>query len=399
MGALFKFCVLGGESQTVTGYIRAPSRKAAHKTFSQHHPHILSLRRCWTVPWSRRRERLELMLFVNATSNLTASGLLFVESVEILSTQWRGVGRDKILTLHRSLQNGLDLTTAFVVAWPLDKPSQAMLKMGHETGDLSAALGHIHAHLSFKEKSRTQINKALRYPLLLLVMVLVCGGLLCHLLLPTLLGSFKENNRPLPLATQALVSIWEITLKHGKGGVLTVGGLGILTAGAAHVFPPCRLVIEQLVIRCPGFGPLAVALAWGSFFRIWHLLVSRGISLVQGLTDASESLLWICLGQVTQRAHQKIMAGSSLTEAFQSGHGLDSFVGPLLLVGEKTGQLSPVLEQISVLYQQKAQAHQERLLPMLEPLCLLMLGSLLLLVICGTLLPLYDQFMPQDLAP
>jgi type II secretory pathway component PulF len=339
------------------------------------------------------------MLFVNATSNLTASGLLFVESVEILSTQWRGVGRDKILTLHRSLQNGLDLTTAFVVAWPLDKPSQAMLKMGHETGDLSAALGHIHAHLSFKEKSRTQINKALRYPLLLLVMVLVCGGLLCHLLLPTLLGSFKENNRPLPLATQALVSIWEITLKHGKGGVLTVGGLGILTAGAAHVFPPCRLVIEQLVIRCPGFGPLAVALAWGSFFRIWHLLVSRGISLVQGLTDASESLLWICLGQVTQRAHQKIMAGSSLTEAFQSGHGLDSFVGPLLLVGEKTGQLSPVLEQISVLYQQKAQAHQERLLPMLEPLCLLMLGSLLLLVICGTLLPLYDQFMPQDLAP
>jgi type II secretory pathway component PulF len=76
---------------------------------------------------------------------------------------------------------------------------------------------------------------------------------------------------------------------------------------------------------------------------------------------------------------------------------LGAFVSPLLSVAESTGNLGPLLQQISTIYEKMSTTQQERLIPLIEPVCLLVLGALLVFVVWGTLVPLYDHVLTQPL--
>jgi type II secretory pathway component PulF len=143
----FAFSALNAQGRLVTGYVRAENRRQARKLLRVQHPDLLAVRRCWVWPWQTQKMRQEVLLFLSALTSLTSAGLRVVDSLDILSAQWQGTGRQKIQTIRRALENGLGVDEAFALAWPFDRACHGLLQAGQETGDLHNALSQIHIHL------------------------------------------------------------------------------------------------------------------------------------------------------------------------------------------------------------------------------------------------------------
>jgi len=393
----FVFSALNAQGRLVTGYVRAANRRQARKLLLVEHPDLLAVRRCWVWPWKTQKMRRELILFLNALTSLTAAGLRVVDSLDILSTQWEGTGRQKIQTIRRALENGLRVEEAFALAWPFDRACHALLHAAQETGDLHTALSQIHTHLSGRETVRAHFHRAVRYPLLVAGVMVGCCVVLCKVFLPPLVHALQESSTHLPLSTQVLVFCSWMVETHGEASGMGVAGAWVGGIMGWRFWPGFRLCCEKIFLRTPGFGPLALAFAWGEFFSLWHSLTCRGIPILHGLEVSGKSLPWRCLAHVVTIAQCKVREGRSLTEGFRGGMGLGAFVSPLLSVAESTGNLGPLLKQISIIYEKMSTTQQERLIPLIEPLCLIVLGGMLLFVVWGTLVPLYDHVLTQPL--
>ncbi|WP_404425225.1 type II secretion system F family protein [Nibricoccus sp. IMCC34717] len=302
--------------------------------------------------------RAQRLPFLQAVSDLTASGLSAGESVRLLAHRIQEPTlRHLCRGLWDRLSEGATLSRA-MGEYPevFDGSTLNLIQAGEATGSLREVLGRLIAHLTEQQELRRQVLSALAYPLFVLLMA---GGVILFFLfflLPRLQTLLSALGGKLPLSTQILVSVSDFLIHYG----VFVGAAAALGAASAWRWSQTevgRRTVDAWLLRLPLVGPFLVSRTVLTFAQTLSVLLENGITAADSLRMTERQLANTIHREAFNEAIGRVLEGDSISNSLQRMHCFPALMLDQLAIGENTGNLVPSLKVIAATYQ-KALSHQ-----------------------------------------
>lgn len=335
------------------------------------------------------RTRFELLLFAQELLALLDAGLALVEALDTLAEKELQAARRAVVErLAHDLRDGLRLSDA-LRRQPGVFPAlfTGLVASAEGTSDLPRALGRYIDYETRMDAARHRVISAAVYPVILLVVAGAVSLFLLGYVVPRFAQVYASSGRSLPWASQLLM-IWGQFAGAHAGGLWA--GLGL--ALAAALWGARRLHHEgpwKLLRALPGAGRHIDALAFARLCLTLGMLLEGGMP-VTGALDLCSEAVDDDLRPRLRAARQEVAAGQPLSEALRR-QGLDTPVSQRLLrVGERSGQLGPMLARAAAFHDEETARWIERFARAFEPALMSAIGLAIGLIVILLYMPVFE---------
>lgn len=220
--------------------------------------------------------------------------------------------------------------------------------------------------------------------------MVVIGVVLAIFVLPKLTATFKEFDTKLPLITRIVIVISDFMAGHA---ILVIVGL-IAFVVAVIMFmrtPAGKRALAGFLLNMPLVNPIVKKINMARFARILSSLMKSGIAVVQGLEVTSDAMENVYYREVIAATAENVKLGKPLTEALSEHSKLFPFlVTQMLAIGEETGNLEDILEQMAIHYEAEIDDTMKNLSSIIEPLLLLVIGVVVGFLALALIMPIYN---------
>jgi MSHA biogenesis protein MshG len=200
---------------------------------------------------------------------------------------------------------------------------------------------------------------------------------------------FKNFGADLPLATRLLVASSEFTLNYGWAvGVAGVAGFFALRRWIA--LPAGRQAWDHLKLRAPLAGPIVQKATLSRFARSFSLALKSGVPIEQALSVVAQTVDNAYITRKVEAMREAVERGDTILRAAVASGVFTPVVLQMIAVGEETGAIDELMEEIAELYTNEVQYELKTLSQQIEPILIIFLGALVLLLALGVFLPLWD---------
>lgn len=321
---------------------------------------------------------------------LYENGLGLSESLKLLEQSAADPVFQSILReIERSIQKGRALS-ASLQGYPryFDTLYLAMIHVGEQSGRLSEVLQALESDLLIHQMLRSKLREALSYPCLMVGVM--CGLLLflCLFVIPQFEHVLARMNTPLPFATRLLFQSID-WMKH-KGGWLVLLGLSMGVGLKRRWLKMWKEVKRQpLVLRIPYVGPLYQAILLLFFFRALMLSLASGWSMQEALRLLTPLFVETPFSKLTGCLQTALQQGRALSIVFHQAEVFPPICIAFMRVAEMTGRLDEQCQRLARHFEEQVRRQLTQLSVLLEPLILLLMGSL----VGGVVLLVYQPLL------
>lgn len=334
----------------------------------------------------------ELAYNCRQLSAMMSSGLTLVRSLDILyREQTNDACRNIWQDIYENVQKGESFSSSLMMQQGAFPPFLiSMVAAGESSGSLDVIMKRMEAHYAKENKLNNTIKSAMIYPIILLVLTVVIVIAMFTFIMPIFVDLF-ESPEDMPALTRALNAFsdflrqkWYICL-----AVVVAVVFGIIYALKV---PSIRLKFDKFLVTNPLFGNLIVKIYTGRFGRTLSSLYSAGLPMVECLQRSSAILGNSYIDDKFVTVVEEVKQGETLSSSIQRTEIFESMFCSIIYVGEEAGALDDILEKTADYYDEEADSAVARLVSMLEPLMIIILGIGVGLVIAGVLPALYGSF-------
>jgi type II secretory pathway component PulF len=264
-----------------------------------------------------------------------------------------------------------------------------IIKAGETSGRLDLSLEQISEYLYREQNLRTRIGVALAYPSLLLLVGLASIFVLINFVIPKLRPIFEGLGNELPMITKVVLGVsafskkswWLVGIVAGIVGVV----LYLRTGGAIF-----NRWFKKIKVHLPVVKRLVKNQELANFSRALSLLLKSGVPALKSLEVATPSIEEQQLREQLKKVCQQVAQGQTISHSLETLTGLPSFFTKMIAVGEESGRLAEVLDEISHSYTQQLEADIALTTSLLEPVLILALGLVLGTIVIAILLPTFQ---------
>ncbi|MBT9611268.1 type II secretion system F family protein [Aquabacterium sp.] len=337
-------------------------------------------------------ERADVMLFSRQIHTLLKAGVPILRALAGLQeTTTNPAMKAIILDLRRSLESGVDLATS-VATHPkiFDSFYVAMIKVGEASGQIDQVFMRLYKHLDFEQFMKQQVKSALRYPSFVIMAMVGAVTVINVMVVPAFEGVFKSLGANLPVPTKILIASSNLTLNYGwwlLGGA--VGAVFLFKQWIASV--EGRMVWDRLLINMPLIGPIVTQAALSRFARAFSLSLRSGVPLERALTSVAQTADNKYISARIDGMREAITRGDSLTRAAVATGVFTPMVLQMLAIGEETGMLDELLDEIGEVYSSEVEYSLKTLSQQIEPILVIFLGAIVLLLALGVFMPMWEM--------
>ncbi len=238
------------------------------------------------------------------------------------------------------------------------------------------------------QEVRRQFTNALAYPLVLVVIGLAMTVFMLVEILPSVVEMLDNSGVAPPRSTQILMAISEFLLQYWLG--LLAGGLGLSgVVSQALSTPQGRQRFDRWRLDIPWVGSLYRQYIAVQCLRTWWASMDSGLSIIESISTCrgvvDNTLMEAMLDDVVNEIH----AGSSLAKALSRHDIFPAQAVSMLATGEETSNIPLVLRRLVEHYDQQLQHNLQRFSALIEPILLLIMGSMVLSIVASLLLPIF----------
>ncbi len=333
----------------------------------------------------------DLMMFSRQLHTLLRAGVPILRALAGL--QESAVNqrfKQMLANVRQSLESGIELSICFAQQGGVfDNFYVSMVRVGEMTGRLDDVFMRLFKHLEFEQFMRQQVKSALRYPGFVLLAMAAAVGVINTLVVPAFADVFKSFGADLPLATRILVASSRFTLDYGwlvlGGGV--AGGLALRRWIA---LPAGRLAWDRLLLRLPLAGRIVQKATLSRFARSLSLALKSGVPIEQALSVVAQTVDNAWISHKVDGMRAAVERGETILRAAVASGVFTPVVLQMIAVGEETGAVDELMEEIAELYNNDVQYELKTLSQQIEPILIVFLGVLVLVLALGVFLPLWD---------
>ena len=259
-----------------------------------------------------------------------------------------------------------------------------LLRAGESGGALEIVLERLAEHLDRNYETRSTIQSALIYPLVLVFVAFVSVFILLGYVVPQFTEMFESAGQALPLSTRITITVGNFLQSWGWLLVvaLVLGGL-FLKRQLAQDATAYRW--HNMALSLPLAGTIILKNEVSRFARTLATLLQNGIPILKALGIVKDTMSNRVLADGLDEVVSRMTEGQSLAEPLASKTRFPAFAVQMIRVGEESGDLPGILMQVAETYDRDTQVTIKRSLALLEPILILGLGALIAGVIISIL--------------
>lgn len=260
-----------------------------------------------------------------------------------------------------------------------------LVKAGEAAGALDLILQRLADYLEHAEAVRESVKSALIYPAILVTVAALSVVVLLTFVLPEFTELFEDMGATLPLATQLVIGLGDITAKYGWLGLAGVVA-GVVALRRAFADPEKRYRFDAWLLKAPLISALIRKMQVARFTKTLGTLLGNGIHLVTALGIVKDTLTNRVLAKGMDRVIESLKHGGGLAAPLAASGVFPADAVHMLRVGEETGELDKMLLKIAEVYDKEVERAIQRLLAFLEPVLILGMALVVLAIIVPLLL-------------
>jgi general secretion pathway protein F len=340
----------------------------------------------WRIASSRITPR-ELSLFTHSLARLMQAGLPLAEAVRLAAAVPGGAMTGLAEELCAEIRTGASLSVAMERCDTSQPPVfnmvfRAMTQAAETSGALPESLRRLAEYTGRAAQLSQSVRSALIYPALLLGAAFVSLLVLIVVVIPRFEALFAGMEQDIPLVTRLII---------GGAGLLRSYGWLLLAAGLAGFFywrrqrrnPDFRLAQDAYLLRLPQIGPIMEKIILERVARSLSELLNNGVSLPEALRLSSAIAENHLYKTALRRAADRVREGESLHDALAETGAFPELMLQLVRVGQESSGLAAMLAHLTDIYALDAEAAARRLITLLEPALVILIGVVMAVIILG----------------
>jgi len=340
----------------------------------------------------QRITQQDLAEMTSQLSTLLAASVPMIESLSAVIDQCDKEKLKVVLTdLREKVNQGIALADA-MQAHPkvFSNLYVNMVRAGEASGSLEIVFQRLADYTEKQVRMKSQITSAMIYPVLMtLVGGLIVVGLFVFVI-PKIRRILESMGKTLPAITKLVLGLSDFFLAYWW--VLLV--LFIVAVWRFRVWkstPEGRYKYHALLLKMPVFGPIVRQVAVARFCRTLSTLLDSGVPILTAIGIVEKVVDNEVLAKTIREAANNISEGESIAEPLRQSGEFPALVTHMIAIGERTGELEPMLARVADSYDQQLENTLQGLTSLLEPLLILFMGGVVAMIAVAILLPMLDM--------
>ena len=336
----------------------------------------------------------EKMEFTSTLQILAQSGIPMIESLMFIEND---AAKLKIRLVAKELRRQImaGATFADTIAKYPNQFGQiyiGLCKAGEDSGELEKTLGRLLELLTKQANIRGKVIGTLMYPMFVIVLAVIIVLVMLMFVFPVFKDMFDGMGKELPWITQTLM---DIGLFLKKFWYLVPFILGSVTASIIFLFKwePSKRKIDEFTLKVPLLSDLIQYSNFANFVAVMQVAYDAGVPIVECLYLSNLTLTNFTLKEKIEKSTGMVQQGQHLSVALRTTGSVPKMILFMIATGEQSGRLGEMLLQATRYIDKKLDDIIDTMTKMIEPLMLIVIGSIVLTLALALYLPLFGSYM------
>ena len=394
MGA-YQYLALKKSGNTCKGVIEADSERHARQLLRDQGMIPTQVYTLKKANLSKHKDKLsaqDLSLFTRQLATLLAAGIPVEEALRGVSEQTdKDKIRQLIIGVRSKVMEGYALAQA-MAEYPYVFPElyRATVGAGEQTGRLDLVLEKLADYTENQQQIRQKIQQALIYPALMIVVSTAIISFLLAFVVPKIIEVFSSSGQSLPAMTSALIAISSYIKSYGLYTiVLLIVMMVIFKQSLTNI--RVRTNWHRIVLKLPVVSYLVRSINVARYVHTFGILFAAGVNVLETMQVSASLVSNLVMRSAFDIAAVRVKEGTAISQALKETGFLRPMAAHLIASGEKTGQLSTMMERAAKHLDNEVRRLIDTALTLLEPLVILFMGAVVLFIVLATLLPIFSM--------
>jgi MSHA biogenesis protein MshG len=265
----------------------------------------------------------------------------------------------------------------------------SMVRVGEGAGRLDEIFSRLFAQLEFERDMRQKIKGALRYPTFVVIAIAIAIGILTIFVIPVFAKVYAGMKVELPLLTRVLLAVSDFAV-NWWWAVLAFLGACFYGFRLWISQPAGRYKWDKFKLGLPLIGSIFDKAGIARFCLSFSIACKSGVPIDQAFTLVAKVVDNAFFEERIHGMREGITRGETMLQIAQNSGIFKAMEMQMISVGDATGEMEKMMEQVATMYQEELQYEVSRLGDAIEPILLAVMGGLVLVLMLGIFLPLWD---------
>lgn len=333
----------------------------------------------------------DLILFCRQMYTLTAAGVPLTRALRGLVDTARNQSLgDALADVVDDLEGGQELSGAFASHPKVFPPLLCRLvQVGEATGKLDDVFQQLAIYFEREKDTINRVKAALRYPTFVIIAIFFAIIFVSLFVIPAFEKVFAGMGAELPLATRILLGMSGFMLSYWPL-VVGVVFLFVFAVKRALKTEQGRYLWDRYKLKLPLVGDIILRSTLVRFSRAFNMSFGAGVPLTQALAFTSRSVGNSYVGGKIESIRNGVERGDTLTRSATQTGMFTPLVLQMLAVGEETGAVDTMLEDVALFYEREVDYDLKNLSSAIEPIMIVIIGGMVLVLALGIFLPMWN---------
>lgn len=334
----------------------------------------------------------EVVIFARIFATMINAGLPLIQCLDLLAQQEQNKTFAQIITaIKEDIEGGSTLSDA-LRKYPniFDNLFVNLVAAGESGGILDVILQRLSNYMEKAMKLKSKVKGAMTYPASVLVISIAVVSLLLVKVIPTFQKMFEGFGGELPGPTQFLITLSTYAQKYFLVAIIALA-VAVYAFRRYYKTEKGTLLIDDLILKSPVFGPLLKKVAVARFTRTMSTMMTSGVPILEGLAIVSKTAGNKVVENALIRVRKSISEGKTIAEPLLETGIFPPMVVQMIAVGEATGALDAMLSKIADFYDDEVDTAVDAMTALLEPFMMVFLGGVVGGMIIAMYLPIFKM--------
>ena len=335
----------------------------------------------------------DVALFSKKLSTMSRAGLPILDALQMAQDQIDDKKLKKIVSkISADLQGGNDLSTC-CARHPkvFDNIYVNMIKAGETSGKLDIFLDKLVSILEKREKIKKDIKSAMQYPLIIMSIAMLVTIFMIWKVVPVFADMYGGMGVELPGPTKFLISANAFIT--GYGGITSVLIFVSILYLNSYMFKNnkgYKSFMDKFTLKLPLFGPILIQSTVARLALIKANLFAAGVDVLEILDIAMSSTTNVHFIAALENIKRGVFSGEDMSKLIAKEPIFPLTYSQLIAVGERTGNLEEMFQQIATFYEEEFDSVITTLKTAIEPISMVFIGGIVATLLLAMYMPIFN---------
>ncbi len=334
----------------------------------------------------------EISNMTRQLSSLVKANIPLVDCLSAVSDQSENPYLKEVLADCRNQVNEGSTLQKAMLKYPkaFDNVFVSMVGAGEMSGSLDVILLRLAEFTEARSELRSKVQSAMMQPVITIIaMIGILMGMFVYIL-PTITTILIDQGVEIPWYTQAVIDMSDFMVSYWYLIIISmVGGFSFFMVWKRSATG--RPIWDRILLNLPIVGKLARMIAVSRFTRTLSTLLSGGVPMLNAMDIVRNVVDNAVLARAIDDARDNIREGESIAGPLKKSEQFPPIVIHMVAIGEKTGELERMLNQVAETYDFQVKNKVDGLTSVLNPIMTVLMGGVIGFIVISVLVPMMDM--------